>query len=124
MKKHSDILAENRAWAEEMLALVDKKMSKVAVRSRDKLPDGVDEHGVHLSNHETKPNGWTTGFFGGLCAMLTAALFITVRIVISLFLSGTDISEKSDNTSKQHRSCCSFCSFCSLRCLSLQTRKA
>ena len=70
MKKHSDILAENRAWAEEMLVLVDKKMSKVAVRSRDKLPDGVDEHGVHLSNHETKPNGWTTGFFGGLCAML------------------------------------------------------
>ena len=70
MKKHSEILAENRAWAEEMLALVDKKMSKVAVRSRDKLPDGVDEHGGHLSNHETKPNGWTTGFFGGLCAML------------------------------------------------------
>ena len=70
MKKHSTVINENRAWAEEMLALVDKKMSKVAVRSRGKLPDGVDEHGVHLSNHETKPNGWTTGFFGGLCAML------------------------------------------------------
>ena len=33
---------------------------------------------------------------GGLCAMLTAALFITVRIVVSLFLSGTDISDLLD----------------------------
>ncbi len=70
MKTHSQIILENRAWAEEMLSLVDKKMSRVALRSRNKLPDGVDEHGVHISNHETRPNGWTTGFFGGICAML------------------------------------------------------
>ena len=67
MKKHSTVINENRAWAEEMLALVDKKMSKVAVRSRDKLADGVDEHGVHKSRN---PHDWTAGFFGGLCAML------------------------------------------------------
>jgi len=70
MKKHSTIIRENKAWAEEMLALVDKKMSKVAIRSRDKLPDGVDEHGAHVDNYEHNSNSWTNGFFGGLCAML------------------------------------------------------
>ena len=67
MKKHSTIINENRAWAEEMLAKVDKKMSAVARRSRNKLPDGVDENGVHINR---SPNWWTAGFFGGLCAML------------------------------------------------------
>ena len=70
MKTHSHIIAENRAWAEEMLALVDKKMSKVALRSRNKLPDGVDEQGVHINKHPEFANSWTNGFFGGLCAML------------------------------------------------------
>ena len=70
MKKHSEIIRENKAWAQEMLALVDKKMSKVAVRSRNKLPDGVDESGVHINNYADASNCWTNGFFGGLCAML------------------------------------------------------
>lgn len=53
-----------------MLAKVDGKMSKVTLRSRGKLPDGVDENGVHIDNYDTKPNFWTNGFFGGLNAML------------------------------------------------------
>lgn len=70
MKTHLQILKENKAWAEEMLAKVDGKMSKVTLRSRGKLPDGVDENGVHIDNYDTKPNFWTNGFFGGLNAML------------------------------------------------------
>lgn len=70
MKKHSEIIEENRAWAEEILALVDRKMSEVTLRSRDKLADGVDENGVHKDWSQTRVNFWTNGFWGGLNAML------------------------------------------------------
>lgn len=70
MKSYSSIIKENEAFAKEILAKVDAKMSKVALRSRNKLPDGVDAHGVHIDNSEKNPNNWTNGFFGGLCAML------------------------------------------------------
>ncbi len=70
MKTYTQIISENRAWAEKTLAAVDRKMREVAVRSRGKLPDGVDEQGVHKDNFSTRPNFWTNGFFGGLCAML------------------------------------------------------
>lgn len=70
MKTYIEIKKENEAFAKEMLAKVDAKMSKVAVRSRNKLPDGVDANGVHIDHSQTNPNGWTNGFFGGLCAML------------------------------------------------------
>ena len=70
MKTYSQIIKENEAFAKEMLAKVDAKMSKVAIRSRNKLPDGVDENGVHIDNSEKHVNFWTNGFFGGMCAML------------------------------------------------------
>jgi len=67
MKTHLQLINENKAWAEEMLKKVDKKMSAVTLRSRNKLADGVDENGVHKSR---APYDWTAGFFGGLNAML------------------------------------------------------
>lgn len=70
MKTHIELLNENKSWAEEMLSKVDKKMSAVTLRSRDKLPDGVDENGVHIDNLVKNPSFWTNGFFGGLNAML------------------------------------------------------
>jgi unsaturated chondroitin disaccharide hydrolase len=70
MKTHIELINENKPWAEEMFAKVNEKMSKVTLRSRGKLPDGVDENGVHIDNYDTKPNFWTNGFFGGLNAML------------------------------------------------------
>ena len=70
MKTHIELINENKPWAKEMLEKVNAKMSKVALRSRGKLPDGVDENGVHKDNYKEKPNFWTNGFFGGLCAML------------------------------------------------------
>ena len=70
MKTHSQIINENKTWAEEMIAKVDAKMSKVTIRSRDKLADGVDENGVHKDMSKTRINWWTNGFWGGINAML------------------------------------------------------
>ena len=67
MKNYTEILNENRAWAESTFKKVDEKMSKVTLRSRDKLADGVDANGVHKSRN---PRGWTSGFWGGLNVML------------------------------------------------------
>ena len=67
MKSNVQIIGENREWAIETLKKVDAKMSKVTVRSRDKLADGVDANGVHRT---VNPRGWTSGFWGGLNAMM------------------------------------------------------
>ena len=63
MKTCKNILSENSAWAKEVLSRIDEKMSKVTLRSRNKLPDGVDENGIHV---DRDPSWWTTGFWGGL----------------------------------------------------------
>jgi unsaturated chondroitin disaccharide hydrolase len=63
MKNYNEILAENLDWAKETFAKIDKKMSAVTLRSRDKLVDGVDENGFHKSRSAI---GWTSGFWGGL----------------------------------------------------------
>ncbi len=67
MKNYNEILNENIEWARETFRKVDEKMSKVTLRSRDKLADGVDENGVHKS---VRPASWTSGFWGGLNVML------------------------------------------------------
>ena len=67
MKKYSTILEENLDWVKETFSKVDAKMQKITVRSREKLADGVDENGMHVSKD---PNSWTAGFFGALNYML------------------------------------------------------
>ena len=67
MKNVKELLEENKQWIEETFKKVDAKLSKVTVRSRDKIVDGVDANGVHKV---VKPNGWTSGFWGGLNYML------------------------------------------------------
>lgn len=67
MKNYKEILDENLEWARETFKKVDEKMSRVTLRSRDKLADGVDENGIHISRN---PRGWTSGFWGGLNVLL------------------------------------------------------
>ncbi len=67
MKSYKKLIEENRTWIDETFLKVDKKLSKVAVRSRDKLVDGVDENGVHKS---VSPSAWTSGFFGGMNVLM------------------------------------------------------
>lgn len=67
MKNYNQIIAENRAWAEETFKKIDAKFSKVTLRSRNKLADGVDSRGIHK---EVAPEIWTSGFWGGLNHLL------------------------------------------------------
>ena len=64
-------------FAEATFKKIDKKMSKMTLRSRNKIPDGTDENGVHMDRFEEgKPwfnkNWWCNGFWGGLNYMLYA----------------------------------------------------
>ena len=72
MKNYNTILNENAEWAKEVFAKIDKKMSAVTLRSRDKVVDGVDENGVHIDRMLSNPNWWCNGFWGGLNLMLYA----------------------------------------------------
>ena len=70
MKNYNTILSENLEWAKETFSKIDAKMQHVTLRSRNKLPDGVDENGVHVDRMLTNPNWWCNGFWGGLNYML------------------------------------------------------
>ena len=67
MKNCKELLAENKEWLEGLFAKIDAKMSKVTLRSADKLVDGVDAEGRHAKIGAT---AWTSGFWGGLNYML------------------------------------------------------
>ncbi len=70
MKSYKTLIKENLAWAQEIFEKIDKKMSAVTLRSRNKLPDGVDENGVHIDRFPTNPTWWTSGFWGSLNCLL------------------------------------------------------
>ncbi len=77
MNNSLNLSKENLAWAEEMFKKIDKKMSLMTIRSRNKVVDGTDENGVHKNRFEEgKPwfnkNWWCNGFWGGLNYMLYA----------------------------------------------------
>ena len=65
-----NILKENAQWVQDTWAKIDKKMQKVCIRSREKLPccsyDGVHDD---LSN---RPDAWTNGFWPGMMWMMYA----------------------------------------------------
>ena len=63
MKNYKQLLEENKAWAEGVFKKIDAKMSEVTIRSRNKVPDGVDKDGFHV---EMPLYWWTNGFWGGL----------------------------------------------------------
>ncbi len=67
MKTSTQIIAENKKWIDETFAKLDSKLRKVAVRSKGFAADDVDEKGRHINNPPTK---WTSGFFGGLNALM------------------------------------------------------
>lgn len=60
------ILSNNQEWINETWKKIDKKMQKVAVRSRDKIPYTADENGIHDDRRSTNISLWTNGFWGGL----------------------------------------------------------
>ncbi len=59
------VIKENQEWIDTTWAKIDRKLSKVTLRSRDKLPYTAIE-GVHDDKAETYVDWWTNGFWGGL----------------------------------------------------------
>lgn len=59
------IFDENKQWIDETWAKLDKKLKRVAVKSRDKIPY-TTVNGEHDNCMETRPTWWTNGFWGGL----------------------------------------------------------
>ena len=56
---------EDRQWIEKVWDKLDKKLSKVTLRSRNKIPY-TTQNGVHDNRAETDIGWWTNGFWGGL----------------------------------------------------------
>lgn len=55
----------NAQWVNETWEKIDRKLSKVCIRSREKLPYTTVD-GVHDNKLETNPCWWTNGFWGGM----------------------------------------------------------
>ncbi len=59
------VIEKNKFWIDTTWEKVDKKLSKVAIRSREKLPYTC-ANGVHDDKKETDICWWTNGFWGGM----------------------------------------------------------
>ena len=68
---YEKIIADNKAWIDEVFAKLDKKLSRTAVKSRNIIPYTTKD-GQHddRSNHI---HGWTNGFWGGLMWLMYEA---------------------------------------------------
>lgn len=61
----NSIINENREWVDTVFDKLEKKLLKIAVRSRSKLPYSTVD-GVHDDCSADRPEWWTNGFWGGL----------------------------------------------------------
>lgn len=66
------VIEQNKQWIEDTWAKLDKKLSRVAVKSRDKIPY-TTEKGVHDNRVATEPDWWTNGFWGGMMWLMYKA---------------------------------------------------
>ena len=62
---YENFIEQNKEWIDGVFAKLDKKLSRTAVKSRDKIPYTVDKNGEH-DNRNHDPHCWTNGFWGGL----------------------------------------------------------
>lgn len=62
MKK---IIQENQIWIDETWEKIDKKLSRTAVKSRNKIPYSTI-NGEHDDRSVIDVGGWTNGFWGGM----------------------------------------------------------
>lgn len=69
---YENLTEENRKFVDVAFEKIDKKLSAVAIRSRDKLPYTVDANGVH-DDHKVDVQMWTNGFWGGLMWLMYEA---------------------------------------------------
>ena len=66
------VIEQNREWIENTWEKVEKKLSRVAVKSRNKLPYTTID-GVHTDRSADSPEWWTNGFWGGMMWLMYQA---------------------------------------------------
>ena len=59
------VVEQNKAWIDATWEKIDKKLSKTAIKSRDKLPYTTVD-GVHDDKSGENVCWWTNGFWGGM----------------------------------------------------------
>ena len=62
---YDQIIAANKSFIDETWAKLERKLARVAVKSRDKIPYTTFD-GVHDDRSGEQINWWTNGFWGGL----------------------------------------------------------
>ena len=68
---YEKIIADNKAWVDEVFAKLDKKLSRTAVKSRNIIPYTTKD-----GQHDDRTGyilGWTNGFWGGLMWLMYEA---------------------------------------------------
>ena len=69
---YEKIIADNKAWIDEVWGKLDEKLSRTSVKSREKIPYST-KNGVHDSRTEGKDIlWWTNGFWGALMWVMYA----------------------------------------------------
>lgn len=69
---YEKILEQNKDWIDSTWQKLDEKLSRLAVKSRDKIPY-TTKNGTHDSRTEGKEiRWWTNGFWGGLMWLMYA----------------------------------------------------
>ena len=66
------VIEQNREWINCTWEKIDRKMSRIAVKSYDKIPY-TTINGVHNDRGRTEPDWWTNGFWGGMMWLLYKA---------------------------------------------------
>ena len=69
---YNEFIENNKEWIDSIFNKLDKKLSKIAIRSRDKLPYTASIDGLH-DDHTGNIQLWTNGFWGGLMWLMYEA---------------------------------------------------
>ena len=70
---YNSIISENAQWIDSVWQKLDEKLSRTALRSRNKIPY-TTQNGVHDDrNTDKRITFWTNGFWGGLMWLMYAA---------------------------------------------------
>ena len=68
---YNDYIEQNKEWIDGVFAKLDAKLSRTAVKSREKIPYTLHTNGMH-DDRSHDPHCWINGFWGGLMWMMYA----------------------------------------------------
>ena len=69
---YENFIEQNKEWIDGVFEKLDKKLSKTAVKSRDKIVYTIDKDGNHTDTSKS-PHTWINGFWGGLMWLMYEA---------------------------------------------------